>query len=117
LRVVVDVDVDEEEDDDLNVLLLEVKLPNPPPLGIILLNEEPRLTLVDVVYKFLDAVDAVVVVTVDRNPRTNKPPPPQLEPANDVDDDLLNAARKTEIVVPVEQVFLIKKDAVTLNLK
>jgi hypothetical protein len=115
LRVVVAVD---EEEDDLNVLLLlEVKLPNPPPLGIILLNaEEPRLTLVDVVYKFLDAVDDAVVVTVDRNPRTNKPPPPQLEPANDVDDDLLNAARKTEIVVPVEQVFLIKKDAVTLNL-
>ena len=58
-------------------------------------------------------------MTVDRNPRTNKPPP-QLEPVNDVvndvDDDLLNAARKTEIVVPVEQVFLIKKDAVTLNL-
>ena len=80
------VDILREVDDD-------DELPNPPPLGILLLptkKDPARILVVDLV---VDLVAKVVddVVLIDRNPRTTTG-------AVVVVDDLLSAARKIEIL-------------------
>ena len=69
------------------------ELPNPPPLGILLLptkKDPARILVVDlVVEKFLSAAFVDDDVLIDRSPRTTM---------GAVDDDLLSAARKIEIL-------------------